>query len=179
MKKKIGRFCWRTGLHSARILIVFAVLGMVGAGYFLWRVSQEPIDLAFAKDYIEGALYDEESGNHVVMDNVVLYWPDLQGPLYLQLENARLLSPQNDVIMSVHEAAMSFSRSALLLGKIRPKSIILKKPSLRITRKEDQSFDIGLGALSLPDPERLAQDGRRHCGAGRRRADPGDRRRGP
>lgn len=142
---KAAQRCLHCGVllieFAAFALLILAVLMMI----FIGLVRSGPLEIGFAKDYIESALYDEVTGNYVLIDKVSLYWPDLQGALFLQLQGARLLSSNHKAIVSVDEAAISFSRSSLFLGKIRPKSIILKTPSLRITRGEGNVFDLGFG----------------------------------
>lgn len=144
MKKRFHLF-WRTGLFGfhAAMLLVF-MLALLGGG-IVWRLTSSPLDIGFAKSYLEDAFYDAETGNHAIMDGVVLYWPDLAGPLYIGLTGVKILNPQDDVVVSVDEAMMSFSRSGLLLGKILPKTIVLKSPLLRISRLEDNQFDFGFG----------------------------------
>lgn len=153
MHKKIGIFCWRTGIFSLRLSGVFVIALCILSGLFIWNVHTAPIDIAFAKEYIQDALYDEETGNHVTMDSVVLYWPDLKGPLYLQMQGTTLFSSKNIPLFSVDEVAISFSRSAFLLGRILPKSIILKKPVLKIARTQDNHFDLGFGNIKTTEAQ--------------------------
>lgn len=157
MHKKIGIFCWRTGLFGLKIFVVFFMAISILFGIFVWHANSSPIDIAFAKEYIQDALYDQETGNHLTMDSVVLYWPDLKGPLYLQMQGTTLLSAKNAPIFSVDEIAISFSRSAFLLGRILPKSIILKKPVLKISRTLDNHFDLGFADLK-PSEAQNAED---------------------
>ncbi|MCB1782732.1 MAG: hypothetical protein KDI13_01935 [Alphaproteobacteria bacterium] len=145
MPRKFAHRCWRCGFILLEIFSAAVLIAAVLMGLLLARVSSGPLDLAFARDFIQSALYDEATGNYVEIGNAALYWPELQGPLYLQLRNARLMDPHNKPIVSVDEAALSFSRVALLQGKIRPKSIILKSPSLRVSRKEGNVLDFGFG----------------------------------
>lgn len=146
MSRKTAHKCFHFSVIfvevMAIVLLVFALLMAVLIG----RMSSRPMPIDFAKDFIQSSLYDHDTGNYVVMDNVALYWPDIRGPLYLQLQNAKILNPEEKPIVSVDEAALSFSRSSLLTGRIRPKSIILNRPSLRIARKEGNTIDFGFGA---------------------------------
>lgn len=145
MIRKIARKSVRYGATLIEIaafaVLVLALLTAVLIG----RIGSGPLEIGFARDYIQSALYDDVTGNRVVMDGVALYWPDIKGPLFFQLRGARLLGPDGKAIVSVDEAAISFSRAALLLGRVRPKSIILKGPSLRVARNEGNSLDFGFG----------------------------------
>ncbi len=145
MPKKLGHLCKCIKRFSiiASFFLLFVVV--ISALAFVWRVWVKPLDISFAKQYIEAALHDPATGNYVRMENVVLYWPDLTGPLYLQIYDGQLLDKDGAVIVSVDMAAMSFSRSALLMGSIRPKAIILEKPALRLVRTETGALKFELG----------------------------------
>ncbi len=149
MPKKLGHFCWHIGWHfsafSVKLTILLALIFAIMTTAFIWRVSSSPLDISFAKDYIEGSLHDKATGNYVRMENVVLYWPNLKGPLYLQLHGGQLLKENGELIISTDMAAISFSRSALLVGRILPKAIIIKKPTLRLLRNEAGEVKIDLG----------------------------------
>ncbi len=151
MKKKIKHVAIKTGKHSLRLvglsLLVILFLSII----FVWRVSNRPYDISFAKPYIEMAMRDKATGNYAKMGRAVLYWPNLRGPLYLQLHDSQLFDKDGVVILSVDQVDISFSRSGLLMGRIMPKSIILKKPSLRVIRKEDGSISVNIGDIQTED----------------------------
>ncbi len=151
MPKKLGHFCWHISAFSIKITVLAVLVIAVAITAFIWRVSSDPLDISFAKNYIEKSLHDEATGNYVRMESVVLYWPSLAGPLYLQLHGGQLFNESGDSVISVEMAAISFSRSALLVGKILPKAIILKKPTVRLLRKSDGSLDIDLGQDAPPN----------------------------
>ncbi|MGH1377755.1 MAG: AsmA-like C-terminal domain-containing protein [Alphaproteobacteria bacterium] len=112
---------------------------------FVWRVSTKPLDIGFAKSYIQAALHDQETGNSMRMERVVLYWPELRGPLFLQLHGGQLVNKNEATIISVDKASISFSRGGLLSGRILPKAIILEKPTLQLVRNEQGEFNLDLG----------------------------------
>ncbi|MGH1402989.1 MAG: AsmA-like C-terminal domain-containing protein [Alphaproteobacteria bacterium] len=146
MVKKVGRFCWRASAWSIRLFIFLILPLALLCALFVWRVNSAPLDIGFAKSYIESALRDSETGNYAVMEGVVLYWPDLTGPLYIELSNGQVMNKNGQAILSLQGAALSFSRIGLLSGRILPKSIIVKQPVLRLIRRVDGSFDFGFGA---------------------------------
>lgn len=132
-------------------MIVVLVL-ILAVGGFLWRVSNRPYDISFAKSYIQDALYDSETGNHARMDKVVLFWPELTGPLYIKMKGSKILNRGNDVILSVNEVALSFSGYGLLQGRLLPTAIILDAPLLRVTRQADNRFDFGFAESEADAP---------------------------
>lgn len=134
-------FMGKIGIQFAVLLLFVALIALVG---LVWRVHQSPLDISFANDYIESAMYDHETGNHARMDKAVLYWPDLKGALYLRLQGGQLLNKNDAVILSVDEVDISFSRYGLLIGRIMPKVIIVRKPTLQLTRTVSGiSLDLG------------------------------------
>jgi len=145
-KLKIARFLIS---HKAPLLILesILVLGMLcilAVGFFVWRLNYAPLDVGFAKEYVENALRDEKSGVTVRIDNVVLYWPDLQGPLLMGIRGGRILNAQNNILLSLDELDLALSKSRLVIGQIQPKSIVLKNPSLRLRRTLDNQIDFDI-----------------------------------
>lgn len=127
---------------SKLILIILEATGVISGllfllvGLLLWRLTSGPIDIGFARDYIEQALYDPVSSSRVRLGNVVLEWPDLHGPLALRLYKASLIS-ENHRVLAVDEVEVGVSGPALLAGRVLPITIALNKPSLRLVRAED------------------------------------------
>ena len=122
--------------------MIFEGLGLVllvlllGVVVFLWKIAQGPVRLDFAKDYIESALKDEGNGFHVKVDTVSLEWPEYKGPILLRLDEVKLFERDNpNPALSVHKAGVSVSYRYLLLGKIRPVSLILDQPSVTLIRR--------------------------------------------
>ncbi len=145
MVERIGRFCWHASAWSVRLLIFLILPLVLLCALFVWRVNSAPLDIGFAKNYIESALHDSETGNYAAVDGVVLYWPDLMGPLYIELSDGQIMNKDGQSILSLESAALSFSRIGLLSGRILPKSIIVKNPVLRLMRQADGSFGFGFG----------------------------------
>ncbi len=145
MAKTIKRICWITGKMGAKLLALSCLVVFFLCLIFIWRVSKEPYDVSFVKDYIETAMRDNATGNYAKMGKAVLFWPNLRGPLYLQLYDGQLFNKDDVMILSVEQVDVSFSRRGLLKGRIMPKAIILKEPTLRMTRNEqgEINFDIG------------------------------------
>lgn len=155
---KTGFF--RIGLGSLTLFFegigLLILVGLALAAGFLWRVSQAPVDINFARDYIESALKDDENGYHVAVGNVSLQWPDRKGPVLLRLDSVSLYEGQSDSpALSIEKAGLSLSYRHLLLGRIRPVALVLDKPSITLIRRGgDIDFflqDIEL-AQEMPQP---------------------------
>lgn len=145
MAKKVKKIVWFCGRNFIRAAwLGFLVLFFL-SGIFFWRVHDRPWDVTFAKSYIEAALRDDLTGNHAELDKAVLYWPDLRGALFLEIKGAKVLDPDGVPIISVGHAAVSFSRVGLLSGRVMPKAIILKNPSIKLLRDSNGiGLDIGM-----------------------------------
>ncbi|MCB1651754.1 MAG: hypothetical protein KDI46_06865 [Alphaproteobacteria bacterium] len=142
-------FNWKTfGRRSAfvffEVVMVLIAVVILAGGALVLRLTQAPLDVEFARPAIEEALRDPQRGISAQMDKVVLSWPDVRGPLYLELEKARVLGPKGQTVVSVDHAALGLNKAALIFGRIKPVSLVLLKPSLHMVRHQDNSFDIGL-----------------------------------
>lgn len=136
---------WRLALITGEVLAVLLLVVVLAASVLVWRLKSGPVDISFARDYVQSALHDEATGMYGTMDSAYLHWPDLQGPLFLGLQGGRVYGPHSREILFVDEIALSLSKTKLLIGMIEPLSLIIKRPSLRIIRSEDDTFDFGLG----------------------------------
>ncbi|MFP4097601.1 MAG: DUF3971 domain-containing protein [Alphaproteobacteria bacterium] len=151
MVEKVKHVVWHTSKFSIKLLGVFFVLVLMMMGWFVWRVSDRPLDVSFVKGTIEAAMYDPASGRYARMGRAVLFWPDLKGPLYLQIHDGQFFNKQGVVIGSIRQLDVSFSRTGLLFGRIMPKAVILKQPLVRLTRLEDGEFSFDIGARAGQD----------------------------
>jgi len=142
----VKKVVWYTSKLGLKVLAVFVVLAAIAVGGFVWRVSSHPLDISFVKNTIEDAIYDSASGSYTQMDKAVLFWPDLNGPLYLQIHNAQFFNKDGALLGSTGQLDVSFSSLGLLMGRILPKAIIVKEPTVRLERGEDGSFAFDIGS---------------------------------
>lgn len=139
---KISARAFRWALFTfVSVLTIFVLLTAV----LLVRIASSPLEIGFAKAYIESTLYDPDTGNHAAMDQVFLYWPDFKDAIHLVLKGGKILNKDNATILSVSEVSLTLSKTGLAGGRIMPKTIIVRQPQLRITRHADGKVDIGLG----------------------------------
>ncbi|MCD8526474.1 MAG: DUF3971 domain-containing protein [Alphaproteobacteria bacterium] len=148
--KRMRALFGKTGLLVIEALAVLGVLAALLLGVAMWRLQQGPIDLNFARDYIAQALEDPDSGIEAQIGNAALYWPDPAGPLFVGVQNLLLTNDQGQKIIEIGEASIGLSRSRLLIGRIAPTALIIKKPGLRIIRREDNTLDFGFAGNSAP-----------------------------
>jgi len=148
------RFTKRSGFIVVEICAVVAVLVVIAVSVLAWRLLSAPLDMEFAKSYVQDAMRDEERGMRVSVEKVVLFWPGVREPLLLGLQGAVVYGEGDKIIASVDEAALDLNKANLFLGRIRPEGLILKGPSLSVVRNADNSFDIGVADLKTYGPNR-------------------------
>lgn len=139
---KIGN---RTLVFLFEALAVVALLLSLAFAGFVWRLSTGPLSLGFAKDYVEGALSSKEEELSVRFDDIVLSWPELKGPFFLDLTGLKVQKGSRESnTLNVDEASVGLSRTALMFGLIRPVKVIIKSPSLALVRSRDGHLNLFL-----------------------------------
>ncbi len=151
MVRKSVKAVSRIGRFVFIFTLLFLFFATAAVALLLIRISSSPLEIGFAKSYIEGALYDPDTGNHLVMDQVFLYWPDFKDAVNLVMKGGKILSKDNKVILSVNEVSVTVSKTGLVYGRVMPKTILIKQPQLRLTRTTDGRIDIGLGDVSADE----------------------------
>ncbi len=157
MLLKIGKFCSRSSIIVLEVAAMFVlVLALIGGGV-VWRLKSGPVSLSFAKNYIQDAMSHPEQGINVSLDQAILHWPDLSGPLLLGLRNAKIINDEQKEILSMDNISFSLSKTNLLIGRIAPIAIIFDKPVVNIKRFEDGDMDIGFGRMKSKQDEQAQQ----------------------
>ena len=150
--EKIKKYSRKSGLVFVEVLAVILLLGVIGTAALAWRLLSGPLEMDFAKPYILDALKDEQSGVYASMDKVVLFWPELREPILLGLQNAAVYDKNGKVLAAIDEAALGFNKAQLLLGRLRPENLVLRRPSLSVTRNADNSINVGIADLETYGP---------------------------
>ena len=133
------------------LLATVLILSAVAIGFFVWRLTTGPIDIAFIKPTIKDALRDNDTGINIDFEEAVLQWPDLKGPLLLGLRGGKIYDGEGNLIVGVDSAALSLNKAKLFLAQVSPEGLILRKPSLLLHRSEDNEFSIGLDTVDVDD----------------------------
>jgi len=140
------------------LTLALSLLMAIAGGAFLWRLSQGPVSLSFAREYVEHALSSDVDELYVQFDDVVLSWPGLRGPFLLDLSGLRVQQGKNDAnAISIDNASIGLSRGALLLGRIRPVSVIVRSPSVELVREADGRFNLLLQDQAILDKDKAEQ----------------------
>lgn len=159
MKLSFGRLfrfslglCRRPWVIALESLAVVAGLSILAVGALLWRLSLGPIDLGFARPWLEEALRESGQDFDIEAGKLVLEWEGAGKPLLLGLEDMRIVRPDRRVVLSVEQAGVSLSLSRLALGRVEPRTVILNGPALRIVREEDNTLTLGMAQKEPPAP---------------------------
>lgn len=150
MKKRLLGICSRTTLICLEVLAVLVGLLFLAGGVLVWRLTTGPVNVDFAKNYIEQALHDPVSGYSVKLDHVVVEWPDLHGPIVLELGGVDLIK-NNVTVLGIDNVTLGLATRYLFVGDIEPVTIALEKPKLHLIRTDKNEI-----RLSLEDGEEQA-----------------------
>jgi hypothetical protein len=124
-------------------LAVIVLLAAIAFGAFIWRMSQGPLSIGFAKDYVQEALSTRENNFTVAFDDIVFSWPNVEKPFELELTGLRVRKGGKAAsTLKIEKATVGLARGPLLFGRIRPVSMRIEAPSLALVRTPD-------GRLSL------------------------------
>jgi len=124
------------------------LLGGLGAGLALvmllavWKLSSGPISLAFLSPYVENTLGNFHKSFRIRLDDTILTWAGWERTLDIRVVNVRAVTPEGSLIASIPELSLSLSAKALLEGRLAPQSIEMFRPSLKLLRRGDGSFEI-------------------------------------
>lgn len=139
-----GRLCGRSSFVALEIMAAGVGLLVLVLAIFMWRLTTGPLDIGFARDYVEEALRENESGYAATIQGAYLSWPQTSGPVVLSLRGVSL-TRHGQSFLSVREMDMGVAVRPLFFGDIRPVSVRLKEPSMRLFRSQDNKFDLSLG----------------------------------
>lgn len=146
---------------TARIVVkltavLFAALA-IGAGTLAWRLSQGPLPLTFLTPYLAQALSLVEKGYSVTVSDTRLVWDRDDGHVDVRVADLKLIGPEDQVVLSLPEAAVGLSVRALLVGQIAPTTIDLWGLNLLASRDSAGVLNLDIGQIKPPAAEAPAE----------------------
>lgn len=133
--------------------MVLLVLVVLAAGALLFRISQGPIEIGFAKKFVESELSDESNNIAMKVGEVRLAWARDEGRPEVTLKNVELINTvQNRLVFSIQSAEVSFSRAAIFIGRLEPRSIIVQGPLITVIRDVDGRVRLAIDQKADTDP---------------------------
>lgn len=155
--------CFGALNRSAIIAIeVFAVMALLLAGFFayvLFELSRGPIDLNFARAYIQDSLSGGNRDVQLTFDHAQASWPDLKGPLMIDLSGLQVWQGGQQLVV-VNNLSLAVAKAPLFIGLIRPERLIIREPTLMLERTADRQLHFALsGPINNPSkPEANTED---------------------
>jgi hypothetical protein len=131
-------------------LALLALLGIGFVSYVLFTLAHGPVDLSFMKSDIAASLSGGTSDLQVQIGDVRAVWPNLSGPLLLEIKSLNIWQ-QGRPLIEISDLSLAIAKAPLLLGRLRPERIILRQPVLTFERTLDHQFRFGLsGPVKTP-----------------------------
>ncbi|MBI2233515.1 MAG: heme utilization protein [Micavibrio aeruginosavorus] len=136
---------FKTLLLTFEAAMVLLVLAMVGGGALVWKLNRGPIEVGFARKFLESELSDPARDLSLRVEKVFLDWSAIDSRPRVTLQDVRILNTATDhLVLSVKSAAVSMSRTSLLLGQFEPRTIVIEKPLLTVVRDQDNEFHLAI-----------------------------------
>lgn len=162
---KAGTGTLKVVVRSLKLMLEFVIGAAVGTVILLsiaiWRLSGEPVSLAFLTPYFQQALSAEDGSFQVQLDDTVLTWAGWQRTVDIRLLGVRAIGSTGETLAKIPEMAVSISARGLLHGMVAPTSLEIMGAGVRVVRSPAGNFELGLkegGAAAGDIMERLVTD---------------------
>lgn len=129
----------RAALIAFEVLVALAVMLALVVTYGLMTLARGPIDVSFAKTYLEEALSGRDAKVQVSIDRAALSWPTPSGPFQLDL-NRLVIKDGPQTVASVRDVSITVARWPLLIGQVRPIRLIARAPIVSLERSIDRRW---------------------------------------
>ncbi|WP_019016385.1 AsmA-like C-terminal region-containing protein [Elioraea tepidiphila] len=145
--------------------LAFAVFVTLAAGMFAWRLAQGPLSVPPLARMLENRAAEGGLGVRLTIGEATLVWEGfgeaVDRPLDIRLTDLRALDADGASVAEIPEGSVSLGLRALLLGRLEPRAIELRRVRLTLMRAEDGTVTVDLGADpatagAAPDDTKLA-----------------------
>lgn len=141
-----------------RSLGVVALGALLVSGFVVWRLGQGPVRLNWLTPYLEEALSAPQAGLRLRIGSTEIAWENASRVLDLRVRDVSLVDAGDGVLARFSKLGLSLEPAPLLAGRIRPQSIDIFEPHLRLVRDTDGSIRLGLQTTpSLPAGQNPAE----------------------
>lgn len=143
-KAKPAGFTRKSLLVTAEIAMVLIGFCVVSGAILTWRLSAGPIEVGFARKYIESELSDPSHDLVVSLGSVFLEWSLAEARPVITLRDVALVNTEKKRTALAFEAAsISLSRQGVLFGQVVPRTITISRPLIAVVRAEDNTLRLG------------------------------------
>jgi len=137
--------------RTARFILDVFGAALAGAAILIallvWRISTEPVSLAFLSPYLQETLSAEDGSFTIEMDDTILTWAGWERTLDINLVGIRAMGPQGVLLASLPEISISLSLRALVRGMAAPTHIEVLRPHINVLLDQEGGFEFDLGRL--------------------------------
>ncbi|MDA0239536.1 MAG: AsmA-like C-terminal domain-containing protein, partial [Proteobacteria bacterium] len=109
-----------------------------------WLLSSGPGSLSFLSPYLETALASEDGSYAIRLEDTILTWSRENKTVEIRLRGAQAVGASGAIVADIPELALSLSATALMQGKLAPRSLSVFGPGIVVLRRENGSFEFGL-----------------------------------
>lgn len=140
-------------LWVLRLLVFILFIAALCAGGVMWRLAQGPVDIGFARETLienllprladSGESFDDLTARGVTLKvgEMTAAWPDLQGPVVVDIHDVAL-EDQQDSVLTLRSLEIKLAKTPLLIALVRPEAIEMDGIDLTLKRVKN-------GQLSL------------------------------
>ncbi len=144
--------------------MVLVVLSLLVVGALVWRLNQGPLEIGFARKFIESELSDPSRHLSLQVGQLYLDWSFADSRPRIRMDHVRLTNTRNDQLVAGFDSArVTLSRTGLLRGQAEPRRIEIDRPVLTLVRGADHNIRLALqqapsdGTVEKITPDLAAQ----------------------
>ncbi len=133
-----------------RGVLALAVPLALGMAWLAWRLDQGPLPLPMLARQIEHAVNTDGAGTRLTVREAAIAWEGWHNggtPLDIRLRGVRVVDAGGAVRAELPDAAATLALAPLLVGRVVPASIELRRPSVLVFRAADGQVGLDLGTL--------------------------------
>jgi hypothetical protein len=142
----------RAATLAACGLLVAGVLVAVGLA---WRLSRGPIVLDALTPRLEAAMAAPDGSARVAIGSTAIEWDPVDRDVDLRVHDLRVLGAGGAPVATLPQVAVGLAPGALLLGRVRARTMQAIRPQIQLVRQPDGRIAIGLGGEPAPEATRL------------------------
>ncbi|TCI00363.1 DUF3971 domain-containing protein [Roseococcus sp. SYP-B2431] len=141
------------------LLLAIPLLGGLAIGALVARLAHGPIEWGLIARQIERATNRPDSAMRIGIEHAAVAWEGWRGrgaPLDIRLTGVTLRDTAGRALVTLPEAAITFSLASLLQGTLAPATIELRRPNLILLRDEEGGLSLDFGSAGAPSPDAAA-----------------------
>ncbi len=140
----------------ARGVLALAVPLALGAGWLAWRLDQGPLPVPMLARQLERAVNADGAGPRLQVREAAIAWEGWRNgsgaPLDIRLRGVRVVDAGGATRAELPDAAATLALGPLLLGRVVPATIELRRPSVLVFRGADGQIGLDLGGSAALPP---------------------------